>query len=194
MSFPAVLTRDDMEALDTRELDLLPLRQKVGATHGKPLALGGQNLLDALSRPDRFRILRHGAGGQILARNGLALAEAQHLLRQAYGGVVAFECPTVHTVMDRATGKLLVPLMFLRIDAPRAYRLDLLRLLAPCSLKPDATTLERGRIVVRAELPLARLIGLERQVIDRTDGAAHVLCWLARYGPVSGVAWEGLQA
>ncbi|GAB3760724.1 hypothetical protein GCM10028796_09790 [Ramlibacter monticola] len=192
MSFPAALTRDDMEALDT--LDLLPLRQRVGATHGKPLAAGGHSLLDALSRPDRFRILRHGAGGQILARNGLALAEAQHLLRQAYGAAIAFGSPTVHTVTDRATGQVLAPLMFLRIAAPRAYRQDLVQLLARCSPQQGTASFEGNRVVVRAELPLARLIGLEREVLDRTEGAADVLCRLARYGPVPGHAGEGLRA
>ena len=191
MSFPAVLTRDDMEALDT--LDLLPLRQMVNANQGRPLAPGAQNLLDALSRPDRFRILRHGAGAQILARNGLALAEAQHLLRQAYGAAIVFGSPTVHTVMDRTTGQVLAPLMFLRIDAPRAYRQDLVQLLAQRSAQHVTTSLERDRMVVRTELPLARLIGLERTVLDRTEGAAHVLCWLARYGPLPGMAVEGVQ-
>jgi hypothetical protein len=191
MSFPVTLTRDDMQALDT--LDLLPLRQVVAAAGGKPLVFGCHDLLDALSRPDRFRILRHGTGGQILARNGLALAEAQHVLRQAYGEAIAFGRPTVHTLVERASGAVLVPLMFLRIDAPRAYRQELLRMPALSCAQQADVTLQRDRIVLRAERPLAQLVGLEREVLECTDGAAQVLCWLARYGPVPAAAAQGAQ-
>jgi hypothetical protein len=94
MSFPVSLTMDDIEAFD--RLDLLPLRQLVRATHASRTPLAGQGLLAALSRPERFRILRHGGGAQILARNGLALAEAQLLLRQVCGSSIAFGTPTAH--------------------------------------------------------------------------------------------------
>jgi hypothetical protein len=191
MSFPASLTRDDIEAFDT--LDLLPLRQLVRVTHASRTALGGQCVLPGLSRPDRFRILRHSAGGQILARNGLALAEAQLLLRQACGAAIAFETPTAHRVLDHATGTTLVPVMFLRMDAPRAYRRDLLQMLGERSAEPREITIERDRIVLRTEMLLSRLIGLERQVLDHTDGAAHILCWLARYSPAS-EGGEGVHA
>ena len=184
MSFPVSLTREDMEAFGT--LDLLPLRQTVSATRERGIGFGGQGLLNRLSRPDRFRILRYGHGGQILARNGLALAEAQRVLRHAYGPSIAFETPTAHTPIDHATGAILAPVMFLRIDAPRAYRQELLQLLAERSAKPGEIAIHRDRIVVRTELPLACMIGLERQVLDHTDGAAHILCWLSRYSPARG--------
>ena len=191
MSFPVTLTRDDMDALGTP--DMLPLRQKVDAAPGRALELRGPGVPAALSRPGRFRVLRDGTGGQILACNGLALAEAQHLLRQVYGASITFAGPTVHTLLDHASGTVLVPMMFLHIDAPRACRKDLLQLLARRSADEGAITLERQRVVVRAELPLARLIGVERDVLERTDGAAQVLCWLARYGPAPGHAPEASQ-
>jgi hypothetical protein len=181
MSFPASLTRDDVQAFDT--LDLLPLRQMFSATFDTAIGFCSQHLLDRLSRPDRFRILRHGRGGQILARNGLALAEAQLVLRHAYGRSIALGTPTAHASIDHATGTILRPVMFLRIDAPRAYRQVLLQLLAERSADPRETTVQRDRILVRTESPLARLIGLEQQVLDHTDGTAHILCWLVRYSP-----------
>ena len=95
MSFPVTLRQEDMHALES--LPLLPIRQMVIAPGQQELAFASQNLFAALSRPQRFRILRHGAGGQILARNGTALAEAQHLLRQACGDSIAFGTPTVHS-------------------------------------------------------------------------------------------------
>jgi hypothetical protein len=180
MSFPVPLTLDDMEAFDT--LDQLPLRQMVRATRPSETPVAGWRGLEGLSRPDRFRILRHGSGGQILARNGLALAEAQVVLRHAYGSSIDFGAPRVHHVIDHATGMILVPIMFLRVDAPRAYRQELLQILLQRSQASAISTL-RDRVVVRTESPLAALIGLERQILDRTNGAAQILCGLSRYSP-----------
>lgn len=188
MSFPVTLTLDDMNAFDT--LDLLPLRQMVRATHATATGLGGELLLDGLSRPDRFRILRHGPGGQILARNGLALAEAQVVLRQACARSIDFGPPTVHRVIDHDTGTVLVPMMFLHVDAPRAFRRELLQILAERSIGSGEIAMQRDRMVVRMESPLACLIGLERQILERTDGAAQILCWLSRYSPAPHAAVE----
>jgi hypothetical protein len=179
MSFPVTLTPDDMNAFDT--MDQLPLRQMVLATQATAAGLADRHVLDRLSRPDRFRILRHGSGGQILARNGLALAEAQVVLRHAYGSAIGFGEPSVHRVIDHATGTIMVPMMLLHIDAPRAYRRELLQMFAQRSLKADEVAIKRQRIVVRTQSPLAGLIGVERQVLEGTDGAAQVLCWLSRY-------------
>jgi hypothetical protein len=191
MSFPVSLTRHDMEAFDT--LDLMPLRQVVRATHASRAGWCAQSLLDALSRPDRFRILRLGAGGQILARNGLALAEAQRLLRHAYGASIDFATPTAHRVIDHATGATLVPLMFLRVDAPRSFRQELLQMLAERSTAPGEVAMQRDRMVLRMESPLASLIGLERQILERSEGEARILCSLARYGHEPGSSPQGAQ-
>jgi hypothetical protein len=188
MSFPVTLTRDDRNAFDT--LDRLPLRQMVRNTHATATGLGGGRGLDGLSRPDRFRVLRHGSGAQILARNGLALAEAQVVLRHACGSSIEFETPSVHRVIDHATGTILVPIMFLRIDAPRAYRQELLQMLVQRSAQAGEIATKRDRIVVRMESPLACLIGLERQILEGTDGAAQIMCWLSRYSPAPRAAVE----
>jgi predicted membrane GTPase involved in stress response len=186
MSFPVTLTRDDMQAFDT--LDLLPLRQMVRATGAS--RLDDLRPLNGLSRPDRFRILRHGRGGQILAQNGLALAEAQVVLRHAYGSSIEFGTPSPHRVVDHATGTMLEPHMFLRIDAPRAHRQELLQVLVQRSAEAGKVAARRDRIVLRMESPLSRLIGLEREVLEATDGAAQILCWLSRYSPASSAVVE----
>lgn len=188
MSFPVTLTLDDMNAFDT--LDLLPLRQMVRPTHATAAPLNGRRLIEGLSRPNRFRILRHGRGGQILARNGLALAEARVALRHAYGRSIDFGPPTVHRVIDHATGTILAPMMFLRVDAPRAFRRELLQILAERSIEAGEIAMQRDRMTVRVESPLACLIGLERQILERTDGAAQILCWLSRYSPATRAAVE----
>ena len=188
MSFPVTLTLDDMNTFDTQ--DLLPLRQMVRATHATVTRLGGRLPLEGLSRPDRFRIMRHGPGGQIMARNGLALAEAQVVLRNAYGRSIDFGPPTIHRVIDHATGTILVPRMSLRVDAPRSFRRKLLQLFAERSIEPGEIAIKRNRMVVRIESPLACLIGLEQQILKRTDGSVQILCWLSRYGPAAEAAVE----
>ena len=188
MSFPVTLTLDDMNAFDT--LDRLPLRQVARAKHATVKGLGDWRRLDGLSRPPRFRILRHGPGGQILARDGLSLAEAQVVLRNAYGRSIDFGPPTVHHVIDHATGAILEPMMFLRVDAPRAYKQELLQMLVQRSAKASEIAPERDRVVVRTEAPLAHLIGLEQQVLEGTEGAAQIVCRLSRYSPAPRAAIE----
>jgi hypothetical protein len=35
--------------------------------------------------------------------------------------------------------------------------------------------------VIRAEVPLSKLLGVERLIAELTDGSAHTMCWLLRY-------------
>jgi hypothetical protein len=167
-------------------LDLLPVRQMVGARGDAAQAFAGQGLLDDLGRPGKFLVARHGQGGQILAAGELALAEAQALLRSAYGPLVTFGDPNVHTYVDDKAGALMVPVMYLRIDAPRTHWQDLLQLLADRSAQSKQADLQRHRVIVRAELALSNAIGVTREIAELTDGVAQVLSWLLRYEPVKG--------
>ncbi|MCE3270959.1 MAG: hypothetical protein K0S57_1356 [Ramlibacter sp.] len=177
--------------MNVREpLDLLPVRQLVGASGDAAEAFASQALLDALCRPGKYRVMRHGQGAQILAANEFALAEAQAMLGRAYGALVTFGEPGVHTWLDAEAGALMVPVVYLRIDAPRSHWQDLLQLLADRSAQSKQADLQRRRVVVRAEMELSRSMGVTRQVGEVTDGAAQVLSWLTRYQP-AGVS-EGL--
>lgn len=159
----------------------LPLRQWVEVTDDAERVFARQDLLDALSRPGRFQVVRHGAGGLLLAVRELGLAEGRVALRQAYGERVRFGPVTVHAEADPATGGWLLPVMFLRIDVPRAHRHALLDLLRERGIGTQDVDVRRDRAVVRAEAPLPRLLGLERRVGELTDGSAHTMCWLLRY-------------
>ncbi|MBK0392466.1 hypothetical protein [Ramlibacter algicola] len=161
--------------------DLLPLRQLVTANGDAVPAFASQPLLDLLSRPGSFRIVRHGAGGQILAGSGTALAEARRVLERAYGTCVSFGIPSVHTYVDPEAGTSMVPILFMRIDAMRSHRAPLQQVLAECG----ACTLEieqrRDRVLVRAEIELSRTLDVEERIAEATGGDAHVLSWLVRY-------------
>lgn len=165
--------------------DLLPLRQMVSACGDALRAFARQDLLDGLSRPDRYRIVRNGNGGQILAASEPALADAQLVLREAYGSRIAFGRPTVHTWVDHREENLMVPVMFVRIDAPRAHAQALRHMLATRCAAIQNIDLQRDRVVLRAEVELARALGLSREIGELTDGSAHVLSWLMRYARAS---------
>jgi hypothetical protein len=162
-------------------MDLLPLRQLVTGNGDAASAFARQSLLDGLSRPDRFRIVRHGEGAQILAAGEHALSEAQVVLRQAYGALVTFGEPSVHTWVDPREETLMVPVMFMRADVPRPQLPALLEVLQERAATARDVEVQRSRAVIRAEVPLVRGLGLERQILEITDGSAHVLSWLLRY-------------
>ena len=170
--------------------DLLALRQMVRAREGAALVFAGQGLLDVLSKPDRFQIIRHGQGAQIQAASEFALAEAREVVRQAYGDLVTFGEATVHTVQDPDTRMAMVPVMFVRIDAPRRHREKLLDLLQARTACMRTVDVQRDRVVIRAELELSRALGLQCQVHEVTDdGSSHFLGWLQGYRPaLHGVA------
>lgn len=163
------------------ELDLLPLRQTVTARGEAESFFARRGLLQWLSRPGKYRIVGHGSGGQILAGSEIALADAQLVLRQAYGSLVTFGETTVHTYVDPREEVLMVPVMFMRIDAARVHAGQLQEILAQRGAALQEIDRQRDRVVLRAEVQLTRALGLHRQLLELTDGTAHVLCWLVGY-------------
>ena len=167
-------------------LDLLPLRQFVGATGDAASEFAGQALLGALGRPGKYVLARHGQGAQILACNEHALADAQAMLRRTYGDLVSFGEPNVHRWLDAKAGVVMVPVVYLRIDAPRSHARDLLKLLEERGAHERQADLQRHRVIVRSEMPLSRSLGVTREIGEATDGAAHVMSWLLRYEAAKG--------
>ncbi len=103
------------------------------------------------------------------------------VLRSAYGASIRFGMVDVHTYVDTATETLMVPVMFMRVDAPRANARELHRLLAQRGARLQEIDLQDERVVLRAELHLAHSLGLELEVDALTNGQAHVLAALVRY-------------
>lgn len=162
-------------------LDLLPLRQLLHVHGEAPTPFAHRGALEWLSRPDRFRVVSHGAGGQVLAASELALAEARVVLQQACGDSVRFGSVAVHSYVDTREEVLMVPVMFLRIDAPRCHREELATLLQARGADLKELDLQRDRVVLRAELEFGRALGLHREVQELADGSAHFLSWLRGY-------------
>jgi hypothetical protein len=162
-------------------LDLLPLRQMVSAAGDAAIVFAKQGLLDGLARPGKYQLARHGEGGQILAGSEAALGEARLVLRQAYGEAITFGVPAVHTYVDTQAETLMVPVMFLRVDAPRRHAQAVRQLLAGRGAEIQEVDMQRHRVILRGELELARSLGLHHEIGELTEGAAHVLSWLLRY-------------
>jgi hypothetical protein len=146
------------------KLDLLPLRQHLRPATSAGLAFASRDLLESLSRPGKFQIVGLGEGGQVMAANEFALAEARLLLQQAYGDFLVFENASAHTYTDPVLKTVMVPVMFARIDAPRAHAHTLIQ-----------------RLKDRGAAPLAGLLGFGKEVLDLTNGSAQLLTWLLRY-------------
>jgi hypothetical protein len=175
-----------MQARD--RFELLPLRQMVMATGEAAPAFARQGLLDWLSRSGRYQIFSHGSGGQIMAAGERALTEAQAVLQQAYGPCIAFGAPTVHSFVDIGTETLMVPVIFMRIDAPRSHARELRELLTARCAKMGEVEQQRERVVFRLEMTVSRSLGAEREILDVCRGAAHILTWLLRYERASRTA------
>ena len=165
--------------------ELLPLRQCVRPSAAASLAFASRSLLAGLSRPGKFQITSYGEGGLILAANELALAEARLVLQQAYGERVSFADPVVHTWVDPIEEALMVPVMFLRVDAPKAHAQVLLEALDRREAEVQDVDVQRRRVVVRAAVRLADLLGFEQEALAATEGTAHVLAWLVGYESAS---------
>lgn len=172
-------------------LDRLPLRQCVTPTGEAGVAFAERKLLDWLSRPAQFQITRYGEGGQIHAASEAALDEARSLLRDAYGELISFGQPVVHTWVCPREEQLMEPIMQLRVEASRAHVLPVLGELKERNADVQEVELEPDRAVVRGEIRLAELLGYERTVEGLTGEAAHVVSRLARYQPATSGGMPG---
>jgi hypothetical protein len=120
-------------------------------------------------------------GLAILAANESALREPRLILRDRYGELVDMKRPSVRYVPGEP---VLEPIMHVRVTARREYAAALLAELR----RRDARILEecvRSRmLIVRAEAPLARLLGLPAFIDEATDATAMHSIRLVRYAPI----------
>ena len=172
-------------------LDRLPLRQCVIPAGEAALAFAERKLLDWLSRPAEFQITRYGEGGQIHAASESALGQARALLREAYGELISFGQPLVHTWICPREEQLMEPIMGLRVEAGRDHVLHALGELKERNADVQEVELEPDRAVLRGEIRLADLLGYERTVEGLTGESAHVMTQLLRYQPASSGSMPG---
>lgn len=169
------------------KMNLLPLRQSLHPDEEAKHLFATPGVVDWLSKPEKYLITVEAGEGTIHAASESALREARDLLRQVHGGRIALGGTSVHTFVD-ASGARVEPVMFTRVSAGRDHAMPLLEILKDRGADVQEVELQWDRSVIRAEAPLARLIGSEEAVQELTAGQAHVVSWLARYVPVTQVA------
>lgn len=158
-----------------------PLRQPLfpGAL-GLPI-FERPGVVDWMSRPDRYLVVCEGRGGRIYATEERALHEAQQVIRDAHGAEVVFRQPEIPTYLDTERDSWLEPVMFVRIKCPHADARNILKELNRREVKIFETDMQRYDLVVRAEGPLARLLGLTQAVASVAQGRASIWTWLDSY-------------
>ena len=121
------------------------------------------------------------AGLALFAANEDALVEPARILRDIYGDFVEVRSPRVRVIPGEPDQE---PVMAVRVAARGEHAGAIVGELR----RRDALILEeclRGRVfIVRAEAPLARLLGLPAAVRAITGGTAEPAIRLVRYAPV----------
>jgi hypothetical protein len=120
-------------------------------------------------------------GLTILAAHEAALQEPRRILRDLYGDFVEMRPPRVRYVAGEPTQE---PVMHVRITARREHAAALLSELRRRGARILEECVRSRMFIVRAEAPLARLLGLPARIDDVTDGHAVHSIRLVRYEPV----------
>ena len=123
----------------------------------------------------------HDHGLAIFAANEDALRTPLRVLKETYGDFVDVRRPKVRLVPGDPPQE---PIMHVRITTRADYSIGVLAELRARRARIIEQCV-RGRVVIlRAEAPLARLLGLPARLDAMTDGTAAQCIRLVRYAPV----------
>ena len=123
----------------------------------------------------------HDHGLAIFAANEDALRTPLRVLKETYGDFVDVRRPQVRLVPGDPPQE---PIMHVRITTRADYSIGVLAELRARRARIIEQCV-RGRVVIlRAEAPLARLLGLPARLDAMTDGTAAQSIRLVRYAPV----------
>jgi hypothetical protein len=120
-------------------------------------------------------------GLTILAAHEVALQEPRRILRDLYGDFVEILQPRVRYVAGEPTQE---PVMHVRITTRREHAAALLAELRLRGARMLEECIRSRTFIVRAEAPLARLLGLPARIDEVTEGHAMHSIRLIRYEPV----------
>jgi hypothetical protein len=123
------------------------------------------------------------ADGLVLfAANEDALEGPARILRDVYGDMVELQAPRVRTIPGEPTQE---PVMNVRITARQEHTGAILAELRRRGVGVTEECFRGRQFIVRAEAPLALLLGLPAALDRLTDGSAAHAIRLVRYAPVS---------
>ena len=165
---------------DEPVLGRLPLHQEWAAPEGSPLLPELSFTAPDLLR-SRFVVVAHGSEREIRALNERALAEGQRAVRSAHGDAVRFGEPRIHTYVDPQRRLPMEPLMFVKVNARREHLDAVLQDLRGRGARMQEVEVQSRRVIVRAEVRLAALLGFDEAVQALSGRTAQVFAWLVRY-------------
>jgi hypothetical protein len=122
-------------------------------------------------------------GLAILAANEAALEEPRRILQEMYGDLVEVRDPRVRRIPGTPVRE---PIMQVRITARRENAPALLAELRKRGARLLDESAHSRVYVVRAEAPLAALLGLPARIDSLTGGLGMHSIRLVRYGPAHG--------
>jgi len=167
--------------LDDRSLEPYPLRQSLTASEQKLASLRENAATEWISKPDRYLLVDDGEQLTLCATNEQALEEATPLVAAALGSSARFGVPRAHTVLRAQDGERLHPVMFVRVQVHRAHAAHVREELAHRGARVVEEDPQGDRVVLRAEAPLAVLIGFRRFLQQTANADFELWSWLARY-------------
>lgn len=162
-----------------------PVEQRVRSSSERFQLAFGNKALDLLQRSEDYAAEASHKGLLLLGANEPVLELPVDRLRDAFGDSLEIESPQPRYIFDDPVRQ---PVMWLRVDTPCRY-LDAVRedLQTRGATFHDDDCSRPPLCVIRAEAPLATLLGYPRQVSRLTAGAAQCCIWLSHYAPLETV-------
>lgn len=167
--------------LDDRALEPYPLRQPVSASPQKLASLRDSAATEWISKPERYLLVDDGEQFTLCATDEQTLEEATPLVTAAFGSSARLGPPRAHCAVRAHDDARLQPVMFVRAQVPSAHAAHVREELARRGARVVEEDAQGDRVVVRAEAPLAALIGYRKFLRDTTDARFELWSWLARY-------------
>ncbi len=167
--------------LDGRALERYPLRQALSVSYQKLASLRENAATEWISKPDHYLLVDDGEQLNLCAANEQALEEATPLVAAALGASARFGTPRAHCAVRGHDGARLQPVMYVRVQVPRAHAAHVREELARRGARLVEADPQGDRFVLRAEAPLAALIGYRKFLQDTTNARFELWSWLARY-------------
>lgn len=122
------------------------------------------------------------AGLALFAANEEALEDPTRILRDLYGDFVEVRPPRARIIPGNPAQQ---PIMNVRVTARTEHSVAILAELRSRAARIVEECVRGRTFIVRAEAPLALLIGFPARLAALTGGSAHPAIRLLRYAPVS---------
>ena len=177
---------------DEPALGRLPLRQPWQLVGASVIPLPAECERPAVRGRSKFAVVARGSQGEIWALNERALSQGRQAVTAAHPGQVRFGEPRIHAYLDPHRQLPMEPLMAVKVNARREHLEPVLRELRARG-RMQEVELQRGKVVLRAQVRLAALLGFEDVARAISVDSAQVFSWLIRYEATAALLATGTK-